>query len=234
VLARLIGLLGAESKETRRFAAEDLIALVAATDTADATIAALREAIVDADPRRRWSAAFVLYRAGSSEDDVFGAALEALGADDGDVRWAAAEIAVALTASASERRRRIRGLAATRGAAGRKMALYCLRDLRDGDDAVLVDALAADDAGVRMAAVACYGRLPVLSEMAVDAILAAVERDPDAGLRRAAAVALRRATNHEARVRPVLERLRSQASDPDLARAAERALAGLAAARDAK
>ena len=215
-------------------AAGDLIALVAEPDSADATIAALRDAIADADPRRRWSAAFVLYRAGSRDDDVFAAALEALGVEDGDVRWAAAEIAVALAASDGERRCRIRELAATRDAAGRKMALYCLRDLGESEEAVLVDALAADNAGVRMAAVACFSRLPVLSEDGVDALLAAVEGDADAGLRRAATVALRSATNHQALVRPVLERLRSQSSDPDLARAAERALAGLAAARDTK
>ena len=231
MLGRLIGLLAAASKEDRRRAAEDLIAL-ARQDCA--ALAALRAALADTESHRRWGAAFVLYRAGVRDDGVFAGACEALGSDDGDVRWAAAEILVSLAASDRGRCHRIRSIAADPGAAGRKMALYCLRDLGVNDEAVFADALTARDTAVRLAAAACFGRVPVLSELGVDALLAAVTQDGDAGVRRAATVALRNASDHEARVRPVLERLRAQSSDADLARAAERALAGLAAAHDGK
>ena len=212
-------------------AAEQLIALAAREPDA---VAALRAALADADPHRRWGAAFVLHRAGLRDEGVFGGALGALGADDGDVRWAAAEIVVSLAASNADRRDRLREIAADPAAAGRKMALYCLRDLGGNDAEVFVAGLTAHDSGVRLAAVACLGRVRALSTLEVDALLSAVENDPDAGLRRAATVALRGATNDEERVRPVLERLRSQASDPDLARAAERALNALAAAHVAE
>jgi hypothetical protein len=228
---RLIELLAAAAKEERRMAAEQLIALV---DREPSAVAALRAALTDADPRRRWGATFVLHRTGVRDEGVFGGALAALGFIDGDVRWAAAQIVVSLAASNADRRDRVRDIAADPAAAGRKMALYCLRDLGGNDEDVFVAGLAAPDSRVRLAAVACLGRVPTLSALEVDALLAAVANDTDAGMRRAATVALRGATNDEARVRPVLERLRAQALDPDLARAAERALTALAAARAAR
>jgi hypothetical protein len=227
---RLIALLAAATKEERRMAAQQLIALAVREPEA---VAALSVALADADPHRRWGAAFVLHRAGVRDDGVFRGALVALGADDGDVRWAAAEMVVSLAAANAVRRDRVREIASDPAATGRKMALYCLRDLGGDDADVFVAGLTAHDSGIRLAAVACLGRVRTLSTREVDALLAAVENDPDAGLRRAATVALRGATNDEERVRPVLERLRSQASDPDLARAAERALTGLAAGRTA-
>ncbi|HET9063015.1 MAG TPA: HEAT repeat domain-containing protein [Candidatus Binatia bacterium] len=228
---RLIELLAAASKEERRMAAEQLIELA---DREPSAVAALRAALTDADPRRRWGATFVLHRTGVRDEGVFGGALTALGSNDGDVRWAAAQIVVLLAASNADRRKRVRDIAADPAAAGRKMALYCLRDLGGNDEDVFVAGLAAPDSRVRLAAVACLGRVPTLSALEVDALLTAVANDTDAGMRRAATVALRGATNDEARVRPVLERLRAQALDPDLARAAERALTALAAARAAK
>ena len=126
-------------------------------------------------------------------------------------------------------------IAADPAAAGRKMALYCLRDLGGNDE----DVFRRRDwrpptrgSGWPRSRASAVCRRCRRSE--VDALLAAVTSDTDAGMRRAATVALRDATNDEARVRPVLERLRAQSFDPDLARAAERALTALAAARGAK
>jgi HEAT repeat protein len=231
MLRRLIGLLAAASKEERRRAAEALIAIAASDEEA---AVALRDALADPDANRRWGAAFVLYRAGRTDDGVFAGVAEALGADDGDVRWAAAGIAVALAASDADRRHRLRAIATDPTAAGRKMALYCLRDLGVNDERLFCNALTAAAAGVRLAAVSCLVRMSSLSSVGVDALLTAVEGDADAGVRRAAAVALGNARSDEARVRPVLERLSAQSTDPDLARAADRGLAGLSAARAAK
>jgi len=230
MLGRLIELLAAASKEERRVAAARLIAL--AEDDVGA-VAALRSALVDSDPHRRWGAAFVLYRAGVRDDDIFASAVEALGADDGDVRWAAAEIVVELARSDEDRCGRIRGIAAGPDTKARKMALYCLRDLGIGDEALFAGALKAADVAVRLAAIACFGRISVLSRVGIDALRAVVEHDTDAGTRRAATVALGNAGNHEAEVRPALERLRAQSEDPDLARATARALDRLASARRA-
>lgn len=228
MLGRLIERLGGASKEERRCAAEELVAL-AKSDAA--VVALLRAALADPAPRRRWGAAFALCRAGVRDDPVFAGALEALGDNDGDVRWAAAEICVSLAGADPARRCSILAMAADPAAPGRKMALYCLRDLGINDEGVLEDALKAGETAVRLAAVSCLARIPVLSRRGVDALLAAVDHDADVGVRRAAAVALRGAVDHEGEVRPVLERLRSQSTDPDLVRATERALAALGTAR---
>jgi len=231
MLGRLIRLLAADAKAQRRAAAEDLIALARESDEA---VSALRDALADKDWRRRWGAAFALYRLGMTDDGVFEAVLGALGAPDGDVRWAAVGIVVALALSDSERRRRIRAVVADREPIASKMALYCLRDLGDEGEAWFADALAQGDPGVRRAAISGLARLSVLSGESVDALLAVVQSDPEPGVRRAAAVALGRATNHAARARPVLEDLSAQSADVHLARAAKRALASLGADGEAE
>jgi HEAT repeat protein len=225
MLGRLIGLLASASKEERRRAAAELIA---SAPPDEASRAALRAALADHDANRRFGAAFVLFRMGHRDDGVFRGALSALGDGDGDVRWAAAEIVVSLVGSDDSRRARVRELAADADAPGRRMALYCLRDLGGNEDDVCVTALSAPDVAVRLAAVACLGRMAVLSLRGVDSLLAAIAHDTDAGVRRAATVALRHATNHDAMVRPVLEEIRARSTDADHVRAAERALEDLA------
>src|SRR5207247_4157532 len=89
------------------------------------------------------------------------ALLETLGADDGDVRWAAAGILVRLRDRAALVGS-LRALLASRNATQRKMALYCLRDLEtrapEVEQAVL-HALGDADRDVRLAAIATLARL---------------------------------------------------------------------------
>ena len=179
---------------------------------------------------RRWGAAFALARGGVESDAVFEGALEALGFDDGDVRWAALEIVVSLArggvrgAARIDRIGRIVALARNAAAAGRKMALYGLRDLEAGDEAIYTLALFSGDAGVRLAAISGIGRLARTTTQVHDALLVTVERDADPGVRRAAAVILGKLAGDDPRVRAALEGIRATSTDADLVRAAERGL----------
>jgi HEAT repeat protein len=104
------------------------------------------------------------------------------------------------------------------------MALYGLRDLAAGDEGVYTLALFSADPGVRLAAISGIGRLARTTLQAHDALLITVERDADAGVRRAAAVTLGKVAGAEPRVRAALERIRATSTDVDLVRAAKRGL----------
>src|SRR5262249_57573606 len=110
--------------------------------------------------------------------------LEALGSDDGDVRWAAATIIRSLPVHpdiVSE----LRALAHARSPLQRKMALYCLRDLSaqaSGLDDELLAALSDDEPAVRLAALSA---LTVLAQDRRAAARAVVRRlaDPHPAVR---------------------------------------------------
>jgi hypothetical protein len=212
--------LGAESKEERRRAAGALS--VAARDRA--LVNRIETALDDPDPHRRWGTAFGLARAGIDSDAIFDAALGAFAFDDGDVRWAALEIVVKLARGRPRRIERLGALARETTAAGRKMALYGIRDLEVGDERVYTLALFSESPGVRLAAISGIARLETTTSQAHDALRVTVERDVDPGVRRAAAVTLARIAGHEPEVRAALERIRASSTDADLVRAVEQGL----------
>jgi HEAT repeat protein len=228
--AALIELLASESRSEQRSAADRLATLAA--DSKE-IVAALRATLGSPSQRLRWGAAYTLGRAGHADASLWPAAREAMALPDGDQRWAAAELA---------------GAIAHRDAAGvdelaralddpspvlRRMCLYCLRDLGSARAAPLAfRSLEDPDPGVRLAALSALAVLLEGSDPSAEASPAAetiagmVARDPDAGVRRSAAVALGRLAIATPAVRAALERA---AGDPDssLARAATTALARL-------
>jgi HEAT repeat protein len=221
-LAALADCLGAGQKAVERPAAEAFAALAA---RGVAVHDVLMRALASPLPRRRWGAAFALaLLADDPPAATLAVLLDTLGADDGDLRWAAADIVVRL-------RDRVmlveslRALAGSGNAAQRKMALYCLRDLDartpEVEQAVLC-ALGDDDRDVRLAAVAALARLAGDRGAAAERLVHALERG-DERLRRAAAAALGTLGERSA---PVVAALRAAAASPDpsLRRAAEGAL----------
>ena len=102
--------------------------------------------------RQRWGAAYALALIGAPPPETLPVLLEALGEDDGDLRWAAARILVRMRDDAALRPTLV-DLAAAGNAPQRKMALYCLRDLEapssDAERAALV-ALRDADTAVRL------------------------------------------------------------------------------------
>ncbi len=220
--------LGDARKAVQRPAAEAFAALagrgVAVGHVLDA-------ALRSASPRLRWGAAYALSLLGAPPEEAIPVLLEALGVDDGDVRWAAAGIVVGVRDRPALVDQLV-ALVRAGNAAQRKMALYCLRDLGARSPAAAAAALAAladEDAGVRLAAMASLPRLVEERGAAAAGLVAALASDEE-GLRRAAAAAL---GSLGERSETALAALRGAADSPDraLRRAAERSLRMLAAER---
>lgn len=202
----------------------------------------LRAALHDENARLRWGAAYTLGRALPADRELWPAARETLALDDGDQRWAAAELSCAIARRDTSVRAELRGALADASPTLRKMVLYCLRDLDDPNAAADARALLDDpDAGVRLAALATLARCAAprdgkptpprdTSDAAGDAAAVArlLDGDPDAGVRRAAAATLGKLARTESEVLTALRRA-AAASDASLARAAQASLRALEA-----
>ena len=161
-LAALIEALGDSRKVVQRRAV-DALAAAAAHDPR--VIAALHAALDSDQPARRWCAAYALGLIGGALDlRAQKALLEALANPDGDVRWAAANLIVRLGGDNPEPIRH--GLIALEDHPdhnARKMAIYCLRDLKLDDPevrATVERASRAAESGVRLAALSLLAHLP--------------------------------------------------------------------------
>ncbi|MGO9451638.1 MAG: HEAT repeat domain-containing protein [Candidatus Binataceae bacterium] len=217
----------AESKTIRRRAA-DALAAIARRDSRILTT--LRATLNHTDRQTRFGAAYALGASGEGAltIDTAPALFDALGDQDGDVRWAAAELIVRLgQAYPVEILAGLLALVREGNPAARKMALYCIRDLGPRDGEVLDAAATAShdvDIHVRLSALALLAASFSTSDAAAALALERLESDRDDGVRRAAAVALGNMQNVSARIRDSLERAAANASDNSLARAARAAL----------
>jgi HEAT repeat protein len=175
-------------------------------------------------PRQPWGAAFALSLLGVPPPETLPVLLACLGGDDGDIRWAAANILVRIH-DVPQLIEMLQDALRAGNPAQRKMAAYCLRDLDARSPAIeraLFDALNDADPGVCIAAMASLARLSA-HRAAVAARLIVVLDDPKAGVRRAAAAVLGALGDVS---QPVVAALRAAAASPDasLRRAAERSL----------
>jgi HEAT repeat protein len=225
-LAALVGCLGHERKAVQRPAAETFATLAARDPTARA---ALDGALASGSLRQRWGAAFALSLGSDPPAAIVPVLLDTLGADDGDLRWAAAAILLGLR-DRDPIAAGLRRLLDAGNAAQRKMALYCLRDLgvRSPDvQSAAIGALADADEGVRLAAMAALARLATDRAAAATHLVGALETASER-VRRAAAAALGVLGE---RTPPVVAALEAAAASPDaaLARAAAGAMRALSA-----
>jgi HEAT repeat protein len=172
----------------------------------------------------RWGATYALSRLGAPPPESLPVLIEALGTDDGDLRWAAANVIGQLEDRDAVIAELLRVLP-TGTTLQRKMALYCLRDVARPspvlEDAALA-ALADPDPGVRLAAMSALARLAMDPDPVATRLLPLMD-DSDAGVRRAAPAALARLGSRSPTVVQALERA-SQSDDPALRRSAVRAL----------
>lgn len=153
---------------------------------------------------------------------------EAMGDDDGDIRWAATNLMVRLgRENLAEIGARLLKLAADSDHNARKMALYCIRDLEIAGAELLdvVESAVHDsDVHVRLAALAVLARIRDASGQSVRIILACMKSDPDPGVRRAAASALGNIQDAGADTMAALAFAAADTTDESLARAARGAL----------
>lgn len=224
-LGSLVDLLGDPDRRVQRRAGEVLASAAGCDDAVapivDGLLASNRAAV-------RWGAAFCQARAGRASLAACVVWIEHLASADRDLRWAAHQLLVESAPRVGES-----AIAAVCRAASdgdterRKMALYCLRDLglpSEANASLAVAALAADDIGVRLAALAA---LPVLAIDPDEAarILCLYLDDADPRMRRATAAALGRLPRLGATAREALQ-LAARSPDASLGRSARAALAG--------
>ena len=228
MVENLIRELGDAHKTIQRRAIDELVAIAAAGDPI--VIEKLRESIAGSDRRVRWAAAYALGQigAGAFAMDSADVLCEAMGDDDGDIRWAATNLMVRLgRENLVEIGARLLKLAADSDHNARKMALYCIRDLEIAGPELLdvVEGAVHDaDVHVRLAALAVLSRLRDPSRRAVRIILECMKSDSDAGVRRAAASALGNIQNAGADAAAALASAAADPADESLARAARGAL----------
>jgi hypothetical protein len=207
VAVEIVRLLAGPSRALRRRAAGALATGLARGVGEEALAGAMN----DRDPERRWGAVFAAAKAGRSDTATYEGALEALAADDGDVRWAAAEIVRRLSLHFDPEGSALARLAASGASNARKMALYILRDLGCSDAGVIEAALGDEAAEVRLAALAAASRLSDPGRKLVAAITGVLERDSQPGVRRAAAAVLGAIAADDPGAREALERARAAA-----------------------
>lgn len=222
-------LLGDPVKAVSR-AAADALARIGRRERAVQDV--LRDALRSPSPARRFAALHASVRLAPPQPSLLPAAVEALGSEDGDVRWAAAKILVDMGRLHGEVLGVLVGL--VRGGASpvtRRMAAFALRELApDRPEAarVLLEATHEGDVGVRRAAFTAIAALLDPPPEVVARLRHALASEPDVAARRIAAVALgelaRRAEGGlDEASRAALEAA-AAGGDADLRRAAERAL----------
>lgn len=208
------------SKLVQRRAAESLAALLRRGLVGEER---LRARVCGGDRRARWGAVYALALSDRLTIHTLPTLLEVMGSDDGDLRWAAADLVKRLAAVDRDVVAAQLTDAARAGGAARKMALYCLRDLTVAAATdVAVDALDDPAIETRLAALAFLAAVHLDAAVAAQRI-AALVADADPRMQRAAAGTLGGLGVRDPSVADALRRARSS-SDPSLSRAARRSL----------
>jgi HEAT repeat protein len=196
---------------------------------------ALREAVAHGEPRPRRVAALVGARLAPRELRLLPPLVEALGDEDGHLRWAAARALVELGRTQGEVHLLLLHVAqAGADPVARRMAAFCLRDLGPDDPRTAAALLAASrdaELRVRRAALSALGALLDPPREVEARLREALVADADGASRRIAAAVLGTlGAGHPdflgPTTRDALARARDASPDPDLRRAAQRALSG--------
>jgi len=230
LLDALAGALGDPVRAVSRAASDALVALAPSVEGAEAVV---RRALRGDTPEQRWGAAFTHARLAPPAPVLLPPLVEALGAPDGHVRWAAARLLVDTGRVVGEVLPLLLGLARTDSRpAARRMAAHCLRQLApDRPEAarVLLAATRDEDRRVRRASFAALTALLDPLPEVLERLVEALRGDADPASRRIAAVGLGVLGERDPAVLPgdAIPVLRDALDDgdDDLRRAALRALA---------
>jgi HEAT repeat protein len=232
-LDALVRSIGANRKVVQRGGAEALAALSLHDPR---VVEKARAMLSHHDSRARWGAAYALGLL--NVDDALDlravpALVEAIASSDGDVRWAATELLVRRGKTHRDAvSRQLIALVNDGNLNARKMALYCLRDVGGARDELLAAAENAcrdHQSLLKMAALSLITRVENPGDRAAALAIRLLEGDPDAGVRRCAAVALGHLGNLSHQVTDALTRAANAEGDIYMKRVAQGALARLGA-----
>ena len=243
----LLACLGHTTKKIQRAAAT---ALVRFAPQQPEIVEALLLRLTDPDARLRWTAAFTLSQLGlpspapqrvnvSSNQtqllDTFTllpVLIENLGHQESDLRWAAATAVLQLgQRHAQDVAHAMIQLVNTGNAVQRRMALYCLRDLKQTDHIAQEAYLASlrdEDPMVRLGGLSCLGKLRLTGGAMRAALLRLLEYDPDMGVRRSAAMTCGQIGDTDTHIIEALQRT-AQSDDGSLRKVSTGALGKLLA-----
>ncbi|HEY1232074.1 MAG TPA: HEAT repeat domain-containing protein [Candidatus Binatia bacterium] len=190
-IAELINKLGHDDKPTLRVAVDALIPLASEFSVVRETLLCrLLEAERATD---KWPIAYILAHLPNPSQPVIRSLLDALDHRDADIRWAVALLLVRIAKLAPQRINELIDLCASGTANQKRMALYCLRDLRLSDPkslAALLRALVDVDPTVRVAAAIALKSRSDLDRRARNFLLQSYLNDREIKVRNAAAIAL--------------------------------------------
>ena len=224
VVRNLLACLGHRTKKIQRGAATVLVRFASRQPD---IIAALTHKLAHPDARLRWTAAFTLSQLELPSPSPLPVLIENLGHQESDLRWAAATAVLQLAQNhAQDVIPALIQLVATGNAVQRRMALYCLRDLKQTDQTAHTAYLASlhdEDPMVRLGGLSCLGKLQLTSGAMRAAILRLLEHDPDMGVRRAAAVTCGQIGDTDTHIAKALQRT-AQSDDSSLRKASTGAL----------
>lgn len=222
-IASLIESLHHPEKRVSRKAADALIEMAA---TAPEVAPELERLLRSSGGENRWAIAYVLGHITAPSEACLGSLIEALGSADPDIRWAAGALLTRWGKADRSILSRLADLLKSGTSTQRRMAAYCIRD-SDTERAylrALLDSLADADPLVRVAAVTSLKAYSTLRAADLDLLLRHFREDPDARVRRGAALALGRLGPASEKVKRALDDA-CRSEDPLLRKAARTALA---------
>lgn len=188
--AALIAALDHSDKAKIRVSVDALITL--ASDSA-AVKTILEQRLADPRCKNRWALAYILARLPEPSAAVIQTLEDALDHDDAEIRWAITLLLAQLAQSEARITDRVVELCANGTPTQRRMALYCMRELKLNDGRSLESVFKAlNDAVplVRVAAVITLKARSHLDENGKQALLELFLNDPDTRVRNVAAITL--------------------------------------------
>jgi HEAT repeat protein len=222
-IASLIDSLNHSQKRVSRKAADALIEMAATAPEVSPELERLLQATRQGN---RWAIAYVLGHIATPSEACLDALIEALGNADPDIRWAACVLLTRWGKSDRSILARFAALLKSGTPTQRRMAAYCIRD-SDRERAylrALLDSLTDADPLVRVAAVTSLKSYSTIGAVDLDLLLRYFREDPDARVRRGAALTLGRLGSASEKVKRALDDA-CRSEDPLLGKAARAALA---------
>jgi HEAT repeat protein len=217
----LIVSLGDSRKSVVRKAADALIAFLEEVPDLPGKLERL---LADAGNKNHWVLAYVLAHLAQPPALSIQVLLKDLGNPDPDIRWALLLLLAKLAKEHAGIADKLLDLLQSGTPTQRRMAVYCLRDMKEGATlAALTRALDDPEAAVRVAAITSLRSQPEVGNATLERLLRLLAHDPDARVRCSAAAVLGQVGPNTGDIREALKNA-ADGAYPQLRKAALAAL----------